>query len=935
MRDKIMRLDLGRSSPINVCHEYEERKLEILSQLADNLLFEYVKEEDTLYLTKPLRLHNKVITQMRECSKGQNLVPYVHPDDMRQVIGLFVEENGGTVEFRCLTKEGYVWYRGTMMRVDSDDHTMTSYLGSLTNINSEKNMTVYLEQSKNTDQLTKLHNLKFMESSVSECFMNGGHSETHALVILDLLNFKEMNETYGYLFGDSILIQIAHILKDSSDFGEWIARVGSNQFMLFVKDMRKREELFLRLDSIYRDLAEVYTGSVKHHISAVFGIALYPQDGTSFHELFCHADTACYVAKKKGYGSLMLYENCKLHLREAEKEFYHVYELESIQTFGHNSFDREFTTFAIEVMQKLNHVNETIGVLLNYLVHRLKVDYVRIYEVSNDHNALEQSYTSRSKRQVPDDKNTVYHETGLIEFEELFRNGFFCVNDTNEITVLPLKRYFYERGVYSTLQCAIYEEGMFRGCVALEDLRRNRLWTEFDVAALKTVTTIISSYLFKLRDYHEMSENLHNLKNYDQLTKLVTMSKFMKDAEQILETAKEGERFAIVSTDFAHFKYVNENCGYEVGDQVLYEYARTLELLECNLLAARESADRFLLLIRTDDLEDAKRRITEMNEEFVRNQTRQLLGWKLSIIAGICEVRSVKGISDSLGCANMARKSIQTIYETNTCIYSEEMQRKIRRELEIISIQEQALLNHEFQVYLQPKMDLQNNQLVGAEALVRWRRKDGTLMYPDEFIPIFERNGFIVRIDFYVYETVCQLIKKWMHQFNKSVPVSVNVSRVHMANEHFVDEFERLVKQYNIPNQLLELELTESMVLDHVDSAINAMNQLQEKGFIVSIDDFGAGYSSLNLLKDLKTDILKLDKEFFRQGDLRKQDKIIVSNIINMAKELDMKVLSEGVETALQLEFLKESCCDMAQGYLYAKPLPVPEFEQFLLQYPM
>lgn len=931
-----MRADLSRSRAINVCNEYEEKKLEILSQLADNLLFEYVKEEDSLYFTKPLRLHNKVITQMRECRKGQIFVPYIHPEDMRQVVGLFEKEDGGIVEFRCLTKEGYVWYRGIMMRVDSDDHTMTSYLGSLTNINSEKNMTVYLEQSKNTDQLTKLHNLKFMESSVSECFMDKGHSETHALVILDLLNFKEMNETYGYLFGDSILIQTAHILKDSSNFGEWIARIGSNQFMLFVKDMRKREELFLRLDSIYRELSEIYTGSVKHHpISSVFGVALYPQDGTSFQELFRHADTACYVAKKKGYGSLMLYENCKLHLKEEEKEFYHDYEIESIHTFGHNSFDQELTTFTIEVMQKLNHVNETIGVLLNYLVHRLNVDYVRIYEVSNDHNALEQSYTSRSKRQVPDDKNTIYYETGLIEYEELFQNGFFCANDTNEITVLPLKRYFYERGVHSTLQCAIYEEGMFRGCVALEYFRCNRIWTEYEVTALKTVTTIISTYLFKLRDYDEMKASFYDLKDYDQLTKLVTMSKFMKDAEQILETAKEGERFAIVSTNFAHFKYINENYGYEAGDQVLYEYARTLELFECNLLAARESADRFLLLIRIDNLEDVKHRITEMNEEFERNQTRQLSGWKLSIIAGVCEVMSVKGISDSLGHANMARKSIQSIYETNTCIYNEEMQQKIRHELEIISIQEQALLNHEFQVYLQPKMDLQNNQLVGAEALVRWRRQDGTLMLPDEFIPIFERNGFIVRIDFFVYETVCKLIKKWIQQFHKSVPVSVNVSRVHLTDDHFVDEFEKLVKQYNIPNELLELELTESMVLDHVDIAINTMKHFQDKGFLVSIDDFGAGYSSLNLLKDLKTDILKLDKEFFRQGDLRKQDKIIVSNIINMAKQLDMKVLSEGVETALQSEFLKESCCDMAQGYLYAKPLPVPEFEQFLMQYSM
>ena len=928
-----MRADLVRNRVIEARLAYEKNRVEILAGLASNILFEYDREADIVHFTKPICLYNKMVNSLSECSKKKSLIPYVHPEDLDRIIQLLKQGEEGSIEFRGLMKEGYIWFRVTLMRAASEDQRMTRYYGSLTNIHKEKSSSLNQERMKNTDHLTRLHNLDYIQRSTIQYLLRDGANGIHALLILDLIHFSYLNENYGYLFGDTILIQVANTLRDVFYQEELIARVGSDKFMILIKDMEDREALFDKIDEVCKRLADIYTGEMKDFIKAIFGVAIYPNDGKDFAELFRHADTACYVAKNKGYGNLMLYENCILHMKEEEKEFYNKYEIDGKRSFGCNNFNKEITIFTMDVMQKMRNIDSAVVVLMNHLVNLLSVDSVRIYEVSDDHNSLYMSYTSGSRRMIQEKRSKIYEEPGLVEYESLFEYGFLRVDSTADMELFPLKQSFYERGIYSTLQCALYESGVFRGCIAIEDMKRNRVWSEYEYSALYTIATIFTTYLLKLRDYEGMKEQLKELKDYDQLTKLANLNKFKKEAKAILMKEGKTSKYAIVALNFLQFKYVNGTCGYEVGDQVLYEYARTLELMEWNLMIARETSDHFLLLVKAKDILEVKQLVTEMNEEFARSQKKRLLGWKLCIVAGICEVSSVNGIHDALDKAKLARKSIHNVHKIDSCIYDDRMNKEFFRELEIISSQEKALQNQEFEIYLQPKIGLEKNQLVGAEALIRWNRNDGTLMYPDEFIPTFERNGFILRIDFFVYETVCKLLHKWKVENREAIPISVNVSRLHLSNVNFVEEFMQLVNKYEIPANLLELELTETMVLDNVENAILTMQQLQKKGFLVSIDDFGSGYSSLNLLKDLKMDILKLDREFFREGELRKQDKIIVSNIIQMAKQLDMKVISEGVETTNQSEFLREIRCDMAQGYLYAKPMPIPEFERFLSEY--
>lgn len=420
------------------------------------------------------------------------------------------------------------------------------------------------------------------------------------------------------------------------------------------------------------------------------------------------------------------------------------------------------------------------------------------------------------------------------------------------------------------------------------------------------------------------------LKNreYDALTGLPNLNCFKAVVKKLLSDHPDYQ-YAIVYSDLSRIKFINDTLGYDIGDKILCDLAKLfqehLQEYEC---LARISEDNFLVLIRYDSVKELRKRILTINEQFNSIEKIKYPGNKFIIISGVAKINDVNDINTVIENANIARKSVKDSLKAACKIFDEAMKKDLQKEAEITNDMEQALKNSEFLVYFQPKINLLTNELVGAEALVRWQR-NGVLIPPSDFIPIFEKNGFIVNVDFYVYEEVCKTLRKWLDQKISIVPISINVSRVHLNDDDFVKQFEALVDFYGIPHKYLELELTETILLDNPIVTIEVIKQLKNKGFSISIDDFGSGYSSLNLLKDINTDILKLDKEFFSKGEMKREEKIIVSSIIGMAKQLDMKVVSEGVETNTQSEFLKSISCDMAQGFLFSKPVPIKEFENF------
>ena len=276
--------------------------------------------------------------------------------------------------------------------------------------------------------------------------------------------------------------------------------------------------------------------------------------------------------------------------------------------------------------------------------------------------------------------------------------------------------------------------------------------------------------------------------------------------------------------------------------------------------------------------------------------------------------------------ANMARKKAKKEERNTVVLFNDEMMQAVVRQMQLNAELPNAIKNREIKVYYQPKIESGTGKIVGAEALVRWQKIDGKFIYPDEFIPGFEENGMIVEIDYFVYESVFRKIKERLDNDQPIVPISMNISSVHLREDELFIYIKYLFEKYQIPTKYVEFELTESIYIENLEKALNLVHQLQAMGIRISMDDFGSGYSSLNLLNNIPIDILKVDKIFLYGNKLTVNQKIIISSIIEMASKLNIRVVCEGVETSEQANFLTVIGCDMIQGYYYSKPLPEDEF---------
>lgn len=377
--------------------------------------------------------------------------------------------------------------------------------------------------------------------------------------------------------------------------------------------------------------------------------------------------------------------------------------------------------------------------------------------------------------------------------------------------------------------------------------------------------------------------------------------------------------------------------GVKEGEELLEEIGRILkESLGRHEYCGHYAQANFAVLMRCSTEEQCRDRAQELLQRLSSLHSGHRLRYHVGVAyiepsrkagkAGVVSRRSID-MDNVYNCAAVARSSLAGQEENSVAFFDQEMLEQRRWEHKVEDTMEQAMSREEFQVYLQPKYDPVEARLVGAEALVRWNSPTEGMIPPYRFIPIFEENGFVIQLDDYMISRVAKLQADWIAQGRKVVPISVNVSRAHFMQENLAEHICRLVDAYGTPHEVIELELTESAFFDDKKVLLDTVKKLKEYGFAVSMDDFGAGYSSLNSLKDLPLDILKLDAEFFRGDYEQERGAIVVSEAIRLAKSLKMRIVAEGIEKKEQVDFLAKLGCDMIQGYYFAKPMPVYEFE--------
>ncbi len=403
--------------------------------------------------------------------------------------------------------------------------------------------------------------------------------------------------------------------------------------------------------------------------------------------------------------------------------------------------------------------------------------------------------------------------------------------------------------------------------------------------------------------------------------------KFRINANKIIGSKQFNKRsYALINFDINRFKIINDAYGYQKGDEVLRNIYNVIKRwVSAGELVTRYAADQFYVLMSFTDQDELTQRIMDLSERI-----RQLRYAKTArIFYGVYFITETNDSIDRMGeFAQVAKNNIKGNAEGIISFFDDNARLKLLEEEEIERSMSDALKNNEFLVYLQPKYTAREKTISGAEALVRWQSDNGMPFSPSKFIPLFEKNGFITELDYYMLRKVCQLIKRWLDKGYTPLPISVNISRLHFANAHLAEIITDIVDSYEVPHQFIELELTESAFLQNKQLLIDTVVSLREQGFLVSMDDFGAGYSSLNSLKDLPLDTVKLDGELFRLTDEVERGLCVIRNTITMAKDLHMKVVAECIETREQVEFLCMVGCDVIQGYYFAKPMPADKFEE-------
>lgn len=422
----------------------------------------------------------------------------------------------------------------------------------------------------------------------------------------------------------------------------------------------------------------------------------------------------------------------------------------------------------------------------------------------------------------------------------------------------------------------------------------------------------------------------------DELTGLSTQKKFIADVQKLLEKSTSS-KYSLVSIDINSFRYITQVFGQDKGNQIIAKLAKQFKATAPKgALLCRNYNDNFSILLETTILPILEDLIVNMTT--ITPELKELLPehYKLEFSIGVYEIKDPEeDVAIIMDKAQTARKAGKTsLNPKRICVFTSQMETNSQQEKDILFDMERAFQENEFIVYYQPKFLFNSEKIIGAEALVRWNHKKKGLLAPSYFIPMFEKNGFIEKIDRLVFENVCQFLDSWnKSQADKTekqaLTISCNLSRVQLYNPDIAKTYKEIASKYEIAPSKIEIELTESLMMDNKERLLKAMNEIRNAGFSISVDDFGSGFSSLSLLKDIPATVIKLDKEFLNSQDTKKEH-IIINSVINMAKNLNMETVAEGVEDKKQSDLLKNMGCDIVQGYFYAKPMTENDFKEKL-----
>lgn len=1027
----------------------------ILSDISEEIAYEYSFATDILTLSKRFERYFDFPQILEHPGEALTDTIYVSDDTREAFVNVLNAAlrgaSEGNAEFKLRERSGnYAWYYTNFSAITDDNGHVVKFVGLLKNVDAQKQNQEILTKKAQLDNATGLFNKGTSEHFIQKSLSYLNNSQSDALMLIDIDDFKQINDTFGHLKGDEVILSIAKAMQGVVTSNDMAGRIGGDEFAIYFTDVLDTTMLIEKAASIADTLRHEYPGSENApKVTLSIGIAMASM-GTTYETLLNDADTALYNAKSKGKNCSVLYNNTM------EREEY-----TNQRHMTNNNATLQYVSLVNSIVEALDRAHSTdsaINQVLTYLGTNLPVDKIGIFEYTQDRKYLNCTY--QWNRNPLDSTKSKEQGIPVTPFEELYNignNGIFYSPDTRQIPLMnpdavPDPNYVCQLAVtkivdgnrmmgfisiastdlenkwdqelkslfvwlthllgphvkkkasddtfYSlkettkvmldTLPQLIYivdkdtrelvftnkafnavypDSELYEKCFhAIHDkavpcsncpldspaklshadhlhptmLDKNKYhitsvatsWRGLHDSYMMIATPIVAQTDYEreneaLKEQIIIERQLAESSYVDATTGYANFEKFRIDAKHILDT-NLNEDYVLIYGNIKNFKILNENYGHDKGDHILRTVCDVLNRYrQPDEPFARVISDTFIILKRFIGKDAQIAAFQYICKEITKACSYIEVDFPIHFNAGLLVIDNelrTHSLNSLIDRAVIAYKTVKNQPQGGLAYYDQELHDRLQYNAHLENSMVDALENGEFLPYLQPKFSIGEKRIIGCEVLVRWKSPQQGLLVPDKFIPLFEKNGFISEIDLCMFREVCKLMRSYLDRSLPIYPCSVNVSRITLMKHDFVQNVLDIIEQYDIPTENIEFEVTENVFMEDSDAVIAVLNELKSHGFSISMDDFGSGYSSLTLLRDLPIDVVKLDKEFLRDSTDNDNTYLIMKSIIDMAHAMEMKVVCEGIETEEQANALDELGCEIGQGYLFAKPMPVDDY---------
>ncbi len=859
----------------------------------------------------------------------------INPNDREALLHFFDgflshEDAPLRAQVRAATANGEeAWYELRANKVFDDSGIPVSVIGRTVNITKQKRRENEKKALEGQDNLTRLYNRDTARTMIDQYLDTIDSAVISALYLIDLDNFTKLNEALGSSFGDATLLDLSNRLKKRFPNENIVGRVGGDSFVVFLTDVPSISAIGECGEEICAMLRDIYTGSpTLSALTGSIGAAVFPSDGSRFDILCEKAARALWEAKQLGRDRCLVWS---AELDDGGESHVSEYINEDISNTsaafggGHSLVNTNIIMNAIDILFDSQENDDSLQMLLSLVGTFYNLNRISIVQYDHDFRtaSITHEWTSHTRYQLKESYQGVpfaqdsYYARYRERENGIFYSDSYLIKLQDGMLIDPMP----DRRACPYFQCGFIEHGNYIGCISIAISECSHCWSQNEIDSLTLISKIIGSYIIRLRSIRYANW----LSKNDPLTGAFNFNSFLSEVNK-LHAEKPDRVLAMLYSDIRQFKLINDNYGYQTGDAVLQSLTSLYRTIFPGGILCRISGDKFALCTKCGDEEALAAKAKLLISRCRQLAAPQGEALRLSLVLGIYVMSSKDNAITAVDRANIARKNAQRHDSAGYSFFTSTMRSTLILQKDLEDSMENSLLENKFLLYFQPKFNIHTRTLCGAEALVRWQHPSLGFLYPNAFIPLFESNGFIVDLDYYMFEQVCIFIRDELKKGAELFPISVNFSREHFKTDGLPEKLKTAVEFYDIPPALIEIEITESAFAVVDRHFVWLLSRIRSYGFRLAMDDFGSGLSSLNLLCDLPFNVLKIDKDFFHSKTTKKRERIVISSTVRMASELEMEVICEGVETEEQADFLKSIGCSMAQGYLYSKPVSKEEF---------